>query len=53
MRFYIIALGLTALYALNAPVGQPLLVYLAAGVLCMIVAIAVTGTGSKKAIQGS
>lgn len=47
MRVYIIALGLAGLYVLAAPADQPVLLNLAAGVLCMAVAMAVTGTGAK------
>lgn len=47
MRVYIIALGLAGLYVLVAPTGQPVLLNLAAGVLCMGVAMAVTRTGAK------
>jgi len=47
MRVYIIALGLAGLYVLVAPADQPVLLNLAAGVLCMAVAMAVTGTGAK------
>ncbi|MDH1089044.1 hypothetical protein N5C79_21315 [Pantoea brenneri] len=47
MRVYIIALGLAGLYVLAEPAGQPVLLHLAAGVLCMAVAMAVTGIGAK------
>lgn len=43
MRTYIIAFGLIGLYTLSAPAGQPVWVHLNAGILCMIVAVAVTG----------
>lgn len=47
MRVYIIALGLAGLYVLVAPEDQPVLLNLVAGVLCMAVAMGVTGTGAK------
>lgn len=43
MRTYIIAFGLIGLYTLCAPAGQSVWANLAAGILCMAVAVAVTG----------
>lgn len=43
MRTYIIAFGLIGLYILCAPDGQPVWVNLSAGMICMAVAMAVTG----------
>lgn len=51
MRLHIIALGLAGPYVLVAPVDQPLMFNLVAGVQCMAVAMAVTGTGAKGAGQ--
>lgn len=44
MRTFVIAFGLAGLYTLLAPAGQSLWINLAAGALCMAVAIAVTGS---------
>lgn len=44
MRTFVIAFGLAGLYILLAPAGQSPWINLAAGALCMAVAIAVTGS---------
>lgn len=43
MRTFVIAFGLAGLYILCAPAGQPVWENLAAGMICMAVAMAVTG----------
>lgn len=53
MRVFIIALGLVGLYTLAAPSGQSVATNLIAGALCMAVAMAITGKGSKTISQSA
>lgn len=53
MRVFIIAFGLVGLYTLAAPSGQSIATNLIAGVLCMAIAMAITGKGSKTTSQSA
>lgn len=53
MRVFIIAFGLFELYTLAAPSGQSVTTNLIAGALCMAVAMAITGKGSKTTSQSA
>lgn len=50
MRTFVIAFGLIGLYTLCAPVGQPVWVHLSAGILCTMVAVAITGVHKEPKI---
>lgn len=53
MRVFIIAFGLVGLYTLAAPSGQSVATNLIAGALCMAIAMAITGKGSKTTSQSA
>lgn len=53
MRVFIIAFGLVGLYTLAAPSGQSVATNLIAGALCIAVAMAITGKGSKSTSESA